>query len=121
MIKRKYGLILLIIVIIAYNIFPPNNSDKSNSKFDESNSKFEETNSKFDEIAIRWMDARNPSPSITTGMKDACAWQQIYKNDLNGSFRIDDSILGGPFDRKEMYDKLDKIFIQLKIELNVSC
>jgi hypothetical protein len=37
------------------------------------------------------------------------------------TFRIDDSILGGPFDRKEMYDRLDKIFIQLKIELNLSC
>ena len=121
MIHKKYGLILLIIVIIAYNIFPPNNSNKSNSKFDETNSKFDETNSMFDEIAKRWLDARNPTPSMTTGMKDACTWSQIYPDNLSGSFRIDDSILGGPFDRKEMYDRLDKIFIQLKIELNVSC
>lgn len=75
-------------------------------------------NSKFDEIAKRWIDARNRSPDITTAMKDACAWEQIDRNNLSGSFRIDNSIMGGPFDRKETYDRLDEGMKSLKISMS---
>lgn len=71
-------------------------------------------NSKFDDIALKWMDARRGTPDMTTAMRDACDWEKINRNNLNGSFRFDDSILGGPFDRIEMYDKLDPIMRNLK-------
>ena len=71
-------------------------------------------NSKFDEIAKRWMDARRGTPDMTTAMRNACDWEKINRNNLDGSFRIDDSIYGGPFDRREMYDKLNETMNNLK-------
>ena len=98
---KKINLFLAVILFILVSCGQSDNSDNSD-------------NSKFDKIALRWVDVRKGTPDITTAMKDACDWEKINRNNLNGSFRIDDSIMGGPFNRIEMYDKIDAIMRDLK-------